>query len=176
MLLENINYSPGADGMQATFDKINQAIDTINSVLGGGSAGSLIVKSSNADFDFEFKNIKNSVKQSARSVFGGANTVFESAVLTTPADSVRDNFIFVSAQLQNGGLLAGTLELFRNGTSIQTVPFSMADDASSNPQNFMLNWHFGELEKSPGIAYKVRITTATSSNVPQLIISMDSSI
>lgn len=49
-LLQNITYSPG-EPMQAAFDKINAAINAINDVLGGGTAGQTLLKDSTGDFD-----------------------------------------------------------------------------------------------------------------------------
>jgi len=52
-LLEEIDYSPGGDLNQQVFDKLNQLIQTVNSILGGKSENDGIRKSSANDFDFE---------------------------------------------------------------------------------------------------------------------------
>lgn len=53
-LIPEINYNPAEDTMQDVFDKVNSAIQTINSVLGGGVAGEGIRKIDGTDFNFEF--------------------------------------------------------------------------------------------------------------------------
>lgn len=55
-LLEEINYNPAEDTMQEAFDKINGAIQTINSVFGGGISGQYPVKIDDTDFNFGFKS------------------------------------------------------------------------------------------------------------------------
>lgn len=53
-LLQEINYNPAEDTMQDVFDKINTAIQSINSVLGGGSTGQSVRKVDGTDFNYEF--------------------------------------------------------------------------------------------------------------------------
>ena len=173
-LLQNIDYAPGQDTMQETFDKLNATIDTINSVLGGGADGDYISKASSADFDFEFKNVQHSVKQSAKTIFGPAGTVFESGTLTTPADATRDSFIFVSILTKTTLSHNLTLELFKNGVVTDTAIFSVAD--TNGNETIATTWHFAQIAKSAGSEYKIRATTSTTVNVPVLVISMDSSL
>jgi hypothetical protein len=54
-LLENITYSPG-EPIQDMYDKINAAIDKINSVLGGGTDDQIISKVNSTDFNTQFVN------------------------------------------------------------------------------------------------------------------------
>jgi hypothetical protein len=54
-LLEEIEYSPG-EGIQDMYDKINLAIQKINSVLGGGAADQIPAKVDGVDFNTQFVN------------------------------------------------------------------------------------------------------------------------
>jgi len=58
-LLEELDSAPGADKFPEMYDKINEAIQTINDILGGGASGLSIRKASTGDFDFEFFNPQN---------------------------------------------------------------------------------------------------------------------
>lgn len=52
-LLENITYSPG-EPMQTAFDKTNDVIDVTNNVLGAGTTGQMLRKTSGVDFAVEW--------------------------------------------------------------------------------------------------------------------------
>lgn len=53
-LLKELDSAPGADKFPEMYAKINEAIQTINAVLGAGLAGQGIKKVDGTDFNFEF--------------------------------------------------------------------------------------------------------------------------
>lgn len=87
-LLPNITYSPG-ESMQSAFDKMNGAIDKINSVLAGGTSGQIISKINATDFNFQF------------------------IAFDLPLKSDKDQGAWTAITLLNGAFVLGTTPSYR---------------------------------------------------------------
>lgn len=99
-LLEELDFGPGQDKFPDAYDKINQAIQTINSVLAGGGAGYGIRKSSNSDFDFEFYDTNVSeTAEKAKALTDGTYTIREKVYPIGSWDMDANDNVFVEHDL-----------------------------------------------------------------------------
>lgn len=177
-LLENIDYNPGEDTMQQVFDKLNQAIDTINATLGGGSDGEQIRKASGDDFDFEYfaqaQALKTQVVESAIPVTG---TNFSLPIQYAPSTTGRDNVIHASFTLFSGGEIACVFVLKKNGSIIKTLNHTIINTVTDTTDySTVVSYSFADLNAAPDDSYQIVVTTSASTTMSDYSVILQSSL
>lgn len=198
-LLENITYSPG-EPMQNAFDKINAAIDAINSALGGGSTGQILKKESDDDFDTMFENQyptqddKKGKALISSGIEGGEfwgspvfinaaikntlenTTSYTTSTLTAPNDGPRKNKLTISLTLFAVTEKTFKLTLFKNGSPFKEINFANNDTTTDlATYSTVISYSFADLNGAANDQYYIGITVGTSSDFIESTFIIESS-